>query len=155
MRFLDVGSEPVGIIAIGQNATGVIAIGQLATGVVAVGQLARGVFVLGQLAVGVAAFGQAAVALTYGGGMLGLVGLRTSPSLLVLGVAGEGHLWRNGRFGSTARLYRTSRGLTAVRVIAMLLVIGAVVWIALSWLPDYIDDEPDEPPPTTFEPGTR
>jgi hypothetical protein len=82
VRWIDVGVEPVGVVAIGANATGVIAIGQLATGVVAVGQLARGVIVVGQLAVGVAAIGQLVLGVGWAAGMVG-AGARTGFGLLV------------------------------------------------------------------------
>ena len=72
IKWVDVGQEAVGVIAIGQFATGVIAIGQGATGVVAVGQLARGVFVVGQLAYGVVAVGKLALGVGLVGGMVGL-----------------------------------------------------------------------------------
>jgi len=155
MRIIDVGSEPVGIVAIGQNATGVIAIGQLATGVIAIGQVARGVIVIGQVAIGVAAFGQLVVALTYGGGMVGVAGLRTAPSLIVWGVAGEGHVRRAGRWRFTAEWRRTSAGMTALRVAVLAAIAVAVTIVALSWFPDFVDDEPEQPPPTTYEPGSR
>jgi hypothetical protein len=154
MKFFDAGSEAVGFIAIGQQATGVIAIGQLATGVIAIGQLARGVVVVGQLAIGVAAFGQLIAALTYGGGMVGLVGIRTRPSLLIWGFAGTGHLRQGGRWRPSFERARSTGGLTALRVASGVLVLGLVVGIGLSWLPDYVDGPP-EPPPPSFEPGTR
>ncbi len=74
MRFLDVGQEARGVIAIGQIATGVVAVGQVATGVVAVGQGARGIFVLGQGAIGVVAVGMGAVGLLYTVAMMGAGG---------------------------------------------------------------------------------
>jgi hypothetical protein len=154
VKVFDVGTEPVGIIAIGQNATGVIAIGQLATGVVAIGQLARGVLVIGQLAIGIVAFGQLCVALTYGGGMVGIVGFRTLPSLAVWGVIGDGHLRRNGRWRPTAGWTRTSGPVTVLRMATLFGVAVAVVGLGLSWLPGF-PDQPDGPPPTTFPPGSR
>jgi hypothetical protein len=154
VKVFDVGTEPVGFIAIGQNATGVIAIGQLATGVIAIGQFARGVFVIGQLAVGLLAFGQLCIALTYGGGMVGVAGFCTGPSLLVWGVIGEGHLRREGRWRLSASWQRTSGPVTMMRMAALLGVAVAVVLIGLSWLPDY-PDKLDGPPPTTLPPGSR
>jgi hypothetical protein len=154
VKVFDVGTEPVGIIAIGQNATGVIAIGQLATGVIAIGQLARGVFVIGQLAVGIVAFGQLCIALSYGGGMLGVAGFRTLPSLVVWGVIGEGHLRSNGRWRPTASWKRTSGPVTMLRMTMLGCVAVAVVLVSLSWLPDF-PDELDGPPPTTLPPGSR
>ena len=154
MKVIDVGTEAVGFIAIGQQATGIIAIGQLSTGVVAIGQLARGVFVVGQLAIGVIAFGQICLALTYGGGMLGLAGLRTTPSLVVWGVIGEGHLRSNGRWQPTARWQRTSGPVTVLRMAVLLGIVVTVVLVGLSWLPDLPDDL-DGPPPTTLPPGSR
>lgn len=154
MKVFDVGTEPVGFIAIGQNATGVIAVGQLATGVLAIGQLARGVFVVGQLAVGVMAFGQLCLALTYGGGMVGVAGFRTRPSLLVWGVIGDGHLRRDGRWRPTARWRPTNGPVTTLRVAVLVGIAVAVVMIGLSWLPEFPDD-PDGPPPTTLPPGSR
>jgi hypothetical protein len=154
VKVFDVGSEAEGFIAIGQQATGVIAIGQLATGVVAIGQLARGVIVLGQLAIGVLAFGQGCLSLTYGGGMFGLAALRTTPSLAVWGVIGEGHLRSNGRWRPTARWQQTSRPVTVLRLTALIAAAVFVVLIGLSWLPD-LPDKLDGPPPTTLPPGSR
>ena len=145
MEVIAFGTEPVGIIAIGQNATGVIAIGQLA----------RGVIVVGQLAIGVAAFGQLAVALTYGGGMLGIAGLRTLPSLVVWGVAGEGHVRQEGHWRLSARWRRTTARLTALGVVVLIAIAATVGIVALPWLPDFIDDEPAQPPPTTYPSGAR
>lgn len=82
IRWVDVGQEAQGVIAIGQQATGVIAIGQLATGVIAVGQLARGVIVLGQLAVGIVSVGQLALGVVWTAAMLGVGG--ASPGWAVL-----------------------------------------------------------------------
>jgi hypothetical protein len=82
IRWVDVGQEAQGVIAIGQQATGIIAIGQLATGVIAVGQLARGVVVLGQLAVGIVSVGQLALGVVWTAAMLGVGG--TSPGWAVL-----------------------------------------------------------------------
>lgn len=163
MKFFDVGQEAEGFIAIGQVATGVIAIGQVATGVIAIGQLARGVIAIGQLAVGVVAFGQGVAALTYGGGMVGIAGVRIRQSLLVYGVLGTSDPWPRGRrlptFAPVERKH-TSGAHTAVRAVLAAALAAAVVWIALWWmldLPDRIDSPPPAPstPPTTFEPGTR
>ncbi|MEA2687281.1 MAG: hypothetical protein QOE93_2476 [Actinomycetota bacterium] len=87
MRILDVGVEPVGVIAIGANATGVIAIGAMATGVVAVGQLARGGLVLGQLAIGLVSIGQLAVGVAWASGQVGIAA--TSGPGIVLGLFGR------------------------------------------------------------------
>jgi hypothetical protein len=168
MKLLDVGEEAVGMIAIGQRATGIIAfgqlatgvvaIGQVATGVVAVGQVARGVFVIGQLAIGVAALGQLVIALTYGGGMVGIAGVRATPSLLIWGVGGRGRIFHNRRFDPTFVAYRTSAALNVVRGVVLTAIAVAVISVALGWLPDYLTnglDGPAQPPPPTFAPGTR
>jgi hypothetical protein len=157
MKIIAFGTEPVGIIAIGQNATGVLAVGQLATGVVAVGQLARGVLVAGQLAIGVVAVGQGVVALTYGGGMIGVAGLKTHLALVVWGVAGDGHLREGGRWHLTAEWRRTSTRATAIRVLALAVLAATIALVSLSWLPGFADedDAPDEPPPATLAPGSR
>lgn len=160
MKFFDAGQEAQGFIAVGQMATGVIAIGQLATGVIAIGQLARGVIVIGQLAVGVVAFGQLIAALTYGGGMVGLAGIRVRQSLLVYGILGTSDPWPRGRrypWRAPIEWKRTSATVTAVRAVLGAAVAVAVVWIGVLWmldLPDRIQG-PESPPPTTFEPGTR
>ncbi len=156
MKLIAFGTEPKGIIAIGQLATGVVAIGQLATGVIAIGQLARGVIVVGQLAVGVVAFGQASVALVYGGGMVGIVGLKATPSLVVWGVAGEAKLRRGGRWRPSAQWRGDwTAGRTVIRGLT-LIAIAVVVWIvALSWLPDFFDEERVPHLPPFAPPGTR
>lgn len=156
MKLIAFGAEPKGIIAIGQLATGVLAIGQLATGVIAIGQLARGVIVVGQLAVGVVAFGQASVALLYGGGMVGFVGLKATPSLVVWGVAGEAKLRRNGRWRPSVQWRGDwTAGRTVVRGLA-LIVIAVLVWIVgLSWLPGFFDEERVLHLPPVAPPGTR
>lgn len=87
MRVFDVGTEPVGVVAIGANATGIIAIGQLATGVIAIGQLARGVIVVGQLSLGVLAVGQLSLGVGWSAGMVGAGG--TSGPWLVFGAFGR------------------------------------------------------------------
>ncbi|MBV8691679.1 MAG: hypothetical protein JOZ37_17505 [Actinobacteria bacterium] len=92
MRVIDVGAQPVGLIAIGANATGVIAVGQLSTGVVAIGQLARGGIVIGQLSIGVVAVGQLAVGVGWAAGMVGLGG--TSGPGLIFGAFGRLFLTR-------------------------------------------------------------
>jgi hypothetical protein len=168
MKLLDVGEEAVGVVAIGQRATGIIAfgqlatgvvaIGQVATGVVAVGQVARGVFVVGQLAIGVAALGQLVIALTYGGGMVGVAGVRATPSLLIWGVAGHGRILHNRRLDPTFVGHRTSNALGVVRAVVMAVIAITVTYVALGWLPDYLTnglDGPAEPPSSTFAPGTR
>lgn len=158
MKIFDIGQEAEGFIAIGQLATGVIAIGQLATGVIAVGQLARGVIAVGQGAVGVLAFGQIVFALFYGGGMLGLAGIRTRPALLIYGVAGDGHLRDGGRWRPSFRFRRGIIGWqTGVRVGAAAVLAIVVVWVGLSWIPSFVegDEVPAGPPPATFAPGTR
>lgn len=159
MKFFDAGQDAQGFIAVGQMATGVIAIGQLATGVIAIGQLARGVIVIGQLAVGVVAFGQLAIALTYGGGMVGLAGVRIRQALLVYGIAGSSDPWPRGRrypWFAPVDWKRTRGALTVVRIALGGLVTFLVVLVALAWLPDLPDKiAPPEPPPPTFEPGTR
>jgi hypothetical protein len=154
MKLIDVGQEAEGFIAIGQFATGVIAFGQVATGVIAVGQLARGVIVIGQLALGVAAFGQLTCAFTYGGGMLGVAGIRARPSLLVFGLFGEGSLFRGGRLAPRVRRFQSTGWLLAVRLALAGLVTVLVLTVGLSWLTSF-DATPDEPPPTTPAPGTR
>ncbi len=160
MKFFDVGQEAHGFIAIGQLATGVIAIGQLATGLVAIGQLARGVFVIGQLAIGVVAFAQVPAALTYGGGMVGLAGIRMRQSLLVYGILGSSDPWPRGRrypWLAPVEWQHTSPRLTALRALLAAVLSGLVVWIALLWLVDLPDriDGPPAPPPPTFAPGSR
>lgn len=168
MKIIDVGTDAIGFIAIGQNATGVIALGQLATGVIAIGQvatgviaigqLARGVFVIGQAAIGIAAFGQVVVALTYGGGMVGIAGVRARPSLLIWGVGGNGNILRNRRIAPKFEARDTTGLLTAVRAVTMAAILIAVALIALRWIPGYLTDgldAPAEPPPPTHAPGTR
>lgn len=154
MKFFDAGAEAEGFIAVGQFATGVIAIGQMASGVIAIGQLARGAIVIGQLALGVLAFGQLAVSLTYGGGMLGLVGIRMRQSLLVYGFVGRGRVWSRERRRPTVEWSRTPAALTTLRVLLGAAVAALVIGVGLSWLPDHLDG-PDAPPPPTFPPGTR
>jgi hypothetical protein len=154
MKFFDAGAEAEGFIAVGQFATGFIAVGQMASGVIAIGQLARGVIVIGQLALGVLAFGQLAVSLTYGGGMVGLAGIRMRQSLLVYGIAGRGDVWSRARRRPTVEWSRSSPALAAVRVVLGAAVAALVIAVGLSWLPDHLD-EPDAPPPPTFAPGTR
>lgn len=156
MKLIAFGAEPKGIIAVGQLATGVVAIGQLATGVIAIGQLARGVVVVGQLAVGVIAFGQASVALLYGGGMVGFVGLKATPSLAVWGVAGEAKLRRSGRRRPSVQWRGDwTAGRTVVRGLA-LIVIAVLVWVvALAWLPGFFNDERVLHLPPFAPPGTR
>lgn len=154
MKLLDVGQEAEGFIAIGQLATGVIAIGQAATGVIAIGQLARGVIVVGQLALGIVAFGQLVGSVTFGGGMLGLAGIRTRPSLLVVGLLGEGNLIINRRPHPRVRLYEMRGWLQVVRLTAFAALTALAVWVGLGWLPGF-DAQPDEPPAPTHAPGTR
>lgn len=74
MRWIDVGGEAHGIIAIGQFATGVIAIGQVAWGVVAIGQIAVGWLAVGQVAVGGVTVGMAGVGLHATAAMVGIGG---------------------------------------------------------------------------------
>jgi len=158
VKFFDAGQEAEGFIAIGQMATGVIAIGQLATGVIAIGQLARGVIAIGQLAVGVVAFGQLAVALTYGGGMIGLAGVRIRQSLLVYGLLGSSDPWPSGRrFPHAAPIIvrQTRRTITVVRTVLAGVLVGVVTLVALSWLPSLPDRLQDPPAPPTYAPGTR
>lgn len=71
MRWLDVGDDAHGIIAVGRVATGVIAFGQTAWGAIAVGQFAFGLVALGQVAVGGAAAGTVALASWQGLGLAG------------------------------------------------------------------------------------
>ncbi|MCB9687587.1 MAG: hypothetical protein H6738_16700 [Alphaproteobacteria bacterium] len=71
MRWLDVGDDAHGIIAVGRVATGVIAVGQTAWGAIAVGQFAFGLLAVGQVAVGGAALGTVVVALWEGWGLAG------------------------------------------------------------------------------------
>jgi hypothetical protein len=136
VRVIDVGVQPIGLVAIGQLPTGVIAIGQGATGIVAVGQLARGVIVLGQLAIGILAFGQVAVGAVWAGGMLAVAPVG-GPALLGSGLFGELPFsalrrWRWSRFDAR----RTSgRGL-AVRVLVLVSIVIAAWFIAISPLLD-------------------
>lgn len=141
MKLFDVGRHAEGFVAVGQEATGVIAVGQLATGVIAVGQLARGFVVVGQLALGVLAFGQLTVAVTWGGGMLGVAGVRSRASLLVWGVLGRGRLFADGRLQPAIEPVRLSglpAGATFVRVAAMAAVVGLVVAVGLGWFPGWV-----------------
>lgn len=157
MKFFDVGQEAEGFIAFGQQATGVIAVGQLATGVIAIGQLARGFVVIGQLAVGVLAFGQLAVSLLWGGGMVGLAGIRARPSLLVWGVLGSGNLFQGGRLNpriTWAPWHDSRLWLRPLRALALAAAATLVVFVGLAWFPDFVEG-PGEPPPPTFAPGTR
>ena len=157
MKFFDAGQSAEGFIAVGQQATGVIAIGQLATGVIAIGQLARGFIVVGQLALGVLAFGQLSVSLTWGGGMIGVAGLRARPSLLVWGVFGAGNLFRNGRLSPRIEPGRWSESpswLNFLRVLAFAGMVALVATVGLGWLPGFVEG-PATPPPPTFAPGTR
>lgn len=157
MKFFDAGQHAEGFIAIGQVATGVIAIGQVATGVIAIGQIARGVIVIGQLAIGVVGFGQAVVALTYGGGMFGVAGIRVRQSLLVLGLAGSSDPWPRGRrFPGPAPIEwrRTAPVLTAARAVAAAGVVLLVFFVGLRWMGD-LPERIESPPPPTFAPGSR
>lgn len=76
MRWIDVGGEAHGIVAIGQFATGVIAIGQVAWGVVAIGQVAVGWIAVGQVAIG--------------GATAGMVGVGLHGTIAMIGVGGRG-----------------------------------------------------------------
>ncbi|MCA9489354.1 MAG: hypothetical protein KC621_05510 [Myxococcales bacterium] len=71
MRWLDVGDDAHGIIAVGRVATGVIAVGQSALGAIAVGQFAFGVVAIGQVAIGGATLGTAVLGLWQGFGLAG------------------------------------------------------------------------------------
>jgi hypothetical protein len=166
--LFDVGEEAIGVVAIGQRATGIIAVGQLATGVLAIGQVAtgvfaigqvaRGVFVIGQLALGVAAFGQLVVALTFGGGMVGVAGVRATPSLLIWGVGGRGRIMHERRLNPTFIRHHTSTRSNVVRAVVMTAIAVTVAYVALGWIPDYLTDgfdAPAAPPPPTYAPGTR
>lgn len=154
MKLIDIGQEAEGFIAIGQLATGVIAIGQLATGVIAIGQLARGVIVVGQLALGLVAFGQLVGAVTFGGGMVGLAGIRTRPSLLIVGLLGEGNLIRDGRLRPRVRVHEMQGWVQALRLLAFAGLAALTATVGLGWLTDF-DAQPDVPPPPTHAPGTR
>jgi hypothetical protein len=117
IKWLDVGVEAEGFVAVGQHAVGVIAIGQVATGVVAIGQLARGVIVVGQLAAGIIVLGQLSLGVAWSAGMVGIGA--TSPGWLVLPLLG-------GSRGSRVDLVSGPR-----------LVVGLVVLVGLAaawWL---------------------
>jgi len=157
VKLIDAGQHAEGFFAFGQQATGVIAVGQLATGVIAIGQLARGFVVIGQLALGVLAFGQVSVSLTWGGGMLGLAGFRTRPSLLVWGVLGKGRLFQNGRLSPLIERVRYSDSPPAhsfARVLVFAGMVALVLTVGLGWFPDFVEGPP-APPPPTYAPGTR
>src|SRR5688500_16885175 len=76
MRWIDVGGEAHGFVAIGQFATGVIAIGQVAWGLVAIGQIAVGWIAIGQVAIG--------------GATVGMVGVGLHGTAAMFGVGGRG-----------------------------------------------------------------
>lgn len=136
MRVIDVGVQPVGLIAIGQLPTGVIAIGQGATGVVAVGQLARGVIVLGQLAIGVVALGQLAIGAAWAGGMLAVAPVG-GPYMLGTGLFGAlpFSALRRGRWSRFVTRRMTPMGL-AVRLVVLVAIAIAVWFIAIAPLLD-------------------
>jgi hypothetical protein len=136
VRVIDVGVQPVGIVAIGQLATGVIAIGQGATGVIAVGQLARGVIVLGQLAIGIVAFGQLAIGAAWAGGMLAVAPV-SGPYMLGTGLLGALPFTalRRGRWSQFVARKMSPRGL-GVRLSALVLIAIAIWLIALAPLLD-------------------
>ena len=136
MRVIDVGVQPVGIVAIGQLATGVIAIGQGANGVIAVGQLARGVIVLGQLAIGIVAFGQLAIGAAWAGGMLAVAPV-SGPYMLGTGLLGSLPLsaLRRGRWSQFIARRTSPRGL-GVRLAVLVLIAVAIWFIALAPLLD-------------------
>jgi hypothetical protein len=94
VRVVDVGVQPVGLIAVGANATGFIAVGQLATGVIAIGQLARGGIVIGQLSLGIITIGQLSLGVGWSAGMVGIGG--TSGPGLIFGALGRLYLTRLG-----------------------------------------------------------
>lgn len=74
MRWLDIGWQAHGVVAIGQFATGVVAIGQVAWGVVALGQAAFGFVAVGQLAVGWLTVGMVGAGLSWTAAMVGVGG---------------------------------------------------------------------------------
>jgi hypothetical protein len=76
VKWVDVGWQANGVIAIGQVATGVVAFGQVAWGVVAVGQAAFGWLAVGQVAVG--------------GITVGMVGVGAHATAAMIGVGGRG-----------------------------------------------------------------
>lgn len=76
IRWVDVGQEAHGVIAIGQLATGVIALGQAATGVIAIGQVARGIVAVGQLSLGIVTIGQLTLGVAWSAGMLGMSAIK-------------------------------------------------------------------------------
>ena len=134
MRVIDVGTQPVGLIAIGANATGIVAVGQLATGVVAIGQLARGGIVVGQLSLGLVSVGQLSLGVGWSAGMVGVGG--TSGPGLVFGAFGRLFLGRLlGR--SPGAVVEDTPG-SAYRTVVALITVGllaALWWItAGQWL---------------------
>jgi hypothetical protein len=135
VRVVDVGVQPVGVIAIGANATGIVAVGQLATGVVAIGQLARGAIVVGQLSLGLVAVGQLSLGVAWSAG-LGAGG--TSGPGLVFGAFGRLYLQRlRGRRSGPAL---EQRGWTRGRAVAAFVTVAALTalwWFAAGvWLVD-------------------
>jgi hypothetical protein len=133
IRWVDVGVEARGVIAIGQHATGVIAIGQVATGVIAIGQLARGVLVVGQLGIGIATIGQLSLGVAFNAGMVGAGG--TSPGWLVLRM----FPWRPSRRPAAASttvipgVGEVGRAADALGYRTLLRVLGVVMLAAIWW----------------------
>jgi hypothetical protein len=89
MRWLDIGWQAHGVVAIGQFATGFIAIGQVAWGFVAIGQAAFGWLAFGQVAVGGASVGMVGVGLSFTAAMIGVGGRGVGFVLPVLPSLGD------------------------------------------------------------------
>lgn len=142
VRWIDVGEEPVGVIAIGANATGVLAFGQLATGVIAIGQLARGVVTVGQLSLGFVSVGQLSVGVLWAMGQIG-IGSFSGPGL-IFGPLGRLYPLRlfGRQPGSPLQGPPDLRGLGgALRLLSIVLVAGLWFGAAGIWIVDGLRDD--------------
>ncbi|MCJ7726783.1 MAG: hypothetical protein MUP76_10405 [Acidimicrobiia bacterium] len=128
MKLLDVGVEPVGVVAIGVLPRGVLAIGPMATGVIAIGQVARGFIAIGQLALGVIVIGQLGVGMWWASAQLALAPIG-GPAMLRIAPYGTLYPGRRRRgeedWRNRGPEYNGWRRLAAILFV---IAIGALVW---------------------------